>query len=582
MTDSVKVFLDESGNGNPDDPLVICGIAVEADLVSEFESLIQAAYHRTLARPKFRNHADRERFKQTGFHRCEDLPEVGAEFVQLLSSTSIYKALLIGTDRSSLGLDDEVDQLVEMYVRLGGVLRRQFRQASRVDLVIERNQPLESRMTEIRDRVNDRRSAHGRHLPTVTLAQADKSPESVLAAADALALVAASWLKSNYSTNAEDFQYRSYVETEAAISWFCSLEHGVLSTRRVRYLELQSLRAGAASVSLASPHASASEQLLSTRPRAPQSLPKELVSNLESLAAHLHCEPARLLRLANDVGKGDCYTTQIVRVGKKTRSVISPSPYYGTVSKELSRLLVGTTSYEAPTHVFGFVRGRGIRDNAREHLDQGCVLRLDLQQFFESIDRSRVENALVADGVAPDVASVIGKLAAPRGCLGAGLSTSPHLSNLVFQDSDDALVALSGELGLTFTRYVDDLTFSGDLGDYAADRIRKLLVSHGWAINEGKTRFMRRGHAQYVTGLSVSDRSTPHAPRKLKRAMRWRLHIIERHGYDTYMTDFAGSEMGHYPSRLRGLARYLVTQEPGLNMDYLERWEKVLPPFWYE
>lgn len=94
MTDNVQVFLDESGNGNPDDPLVICGIAVEADLVSEFQSLIQAAYHRTLARPKFRNEADRERFKQTGFHRCEDLPEVGAEFVQLLSSTSIYKALL--------------------------------------------------------------------------------------------------------------------------------------------------------------------------------------------------------------------------------------------------------------------------------------------------------------------------------------------------------------------------------------------------------------------------------------------------------------------------------------------------------
>lgn len=291
-------------------------------------------------------------------------------------------------------------------------------------------------MTEIRDRINARRSAHGRHLPTVTLAQADKSPNSVLAAADALALVAASWLKSNCSTNAENFRYRTYVETEAAISWFCSLEHGVLTTRRVRYSELQSLRAGAASIPLASPHASASEQLLSTRPRAPKSLPKELVSTLDSLAAHLHCEPARLLRLADDVDKGDCYTTQNVRISPETlRSVISPSPYFGTVSKELSRLLVGTTNYEAPTHVFGFVRGRGIRDNAREHLNQDCVLRLDLQQFFESIDRSRVENALVADGVAPDVASVIGKLAAPRGCLGAGLSTSPHLSNLVFQDT---------------------------------------------------------------------------------------------------------------------------------------------------
>lgn len=580
--DSITVFLDESGNGNPDQPLVVCGIAVEAGLVGEFEERIRSAYQRVLARPTFRDAEDRERFRRTGFHRSLDLPEVGIEFVHLLSSTSIYKALIIATDRSTLTSDDEVDQLVELYVRLGGVLRRQFRPAPRVDLVIEQNEPLLARMDEIRDRVNSRRNTHGRSLPTVTVTQAAKSPDSVLAAADGLALVASQWLQAGRATDARKFQYRAYVETEAAISWFCSLEHGVLSTRRTRRRALRSSGTGAASVPLAKPHASASEQLLSTRSRAPEPLPPDLMSNLASFAAHLHTEPARLQQVAEEVDQGRCYQVKYVRAGKRTRAVVSPNPHYGTIAKELARLLAGTSSYQAPAHVFGFVRGRSIRDNARAHLDRDCVLRLDLRQFFESIDRGRVIDVLRAQDVAPEVAELVGKLAAPQGHLATGLSTSPHLSNLAFEETDRALVALSDDLGLTFTRYVDDLTFSGAIDEGKADEIRAVLVAHGWRVNERKTRFMRRGHAQYVTGLSVSDRATPHAPRRLKRAMRWRLHIIERYGYDDYMVRFSGSDLGHYPSHLRGVARYLVTQEPGLGAEYLERWEAALPDSWYE
>ncbi|MGJ9424192.1 hypothetical protein, partial [Aeromicrobium sp. CF3.5] len=410
MIDAIKVYLDESGNGNPQDPLVVCGIAVEDDLVDEFEELIRTTQLRVLARPGFRDSADRDRFRATGFHRSVDLPEVGIEFAHLLSSTSIYKALIIATDRSTLGTQ-EVDQLVELYVRMGGVLRRQFRQAPQIDLIIERNEPLNARLDEIRDRINSRRNNHGRRLPAVTLTQAEKSSASVLAAADGLALIAADWLKAGRAMDAARHQYRTYVETEAAISWFCSLELGVLSTRRVRHYEsgqgvsaVASSGAGAESVPRANPHASVSEQLLSTRSRALEQFPPDLVSNVPSFAAHLHTDPDRLLRLADEVDRGLGYVTKYVRTGKRTRAVVSPNPHYGTVTKELARLLVGTSNYQPPPHVFGFLPGRTTRDNARAHLNRDCVLRFDLQAFFESIDRYRVLETIKDDGVAPVVA----------------------------------------------------------------------------------------------------------------------------------------------------------------------------------
>jgi len=92
---------------------------------------------------------------------------------------------------------------------------------------------------------------------------------------------------------------------------------------------------------------------------------------------------------------------------------------------------------------------------------------------------------------------------------------------------------------------------------------------------------MRRGHSQYVTGLSVSDKRAPHAPRRLKKNLRWRLHIIEKFGYEKYMLEFGGELRDHYPKRLLGLARYVASQEPiSLGARWLQRWEKVLPHRW--
>lgn len=576
----VKVFLDESGNGNPEMPLVVCGVAVEESLVEALQDRIRSAYQRTLARPSFRSQEDRERFEKEGFHRSLDLPEIGIEFAHLLSSTSVYKAFLIGTDRTTLS-GTETDQIVELYVRLGGVLRRKFRRAAQVDLIIERNTALRPRMDEIRERINSRRASNGCRLPLVTVQQQDKSPDSVLAASDGLALIAASWLKSNRPTDHGSHLYRTYIETEAAISWFCSLEHGVLSTRRARHDEITSASTGAESVSRASPHASVHEHLLSTRSRAPQSLPKDLVTDVERFAAALHVDIGALYDLADHIDAGDYFETKRIRTGKRTRTVVVPHPYYETVVKQLARILAGTTNYVPAPHVFGFVKGRGIGDNARVHLSQECVLRLDLREFFESIDRERVEEVLRADGVAQAVASIVARLATPEGHLATGLSTSPHLSNLAFAATDRKLVDLASELGLAMTRYVDDLIFSGAVDDGAADRVREALLQQGWHVNERKTRFMRRGHSQYVTGLSVSDRESPHVPRRLKRQMRWRLHIIEKFGYDAYMSEFDGATQGHYPSHLRGMAMFVVGHEPGIGPDYLRRWAEALPESWY-
>jgi RNA-directed DNA polymerase len=101
------------------------------------------------------------------------------------------------------------------------------------------------------------------------------------------------------------------------------------------------------------------------------------------------------------------------------------------------------------------------------------------------------------------------RLAAPH--LPQGAPTSPALANLAAFRLDVRLSALATTLGATYTRYADDLAFSGD-GDLraAAGRIRKLVTGiaaeEGFAVNPHKTRVMARGGRQHVAGVVVNVR----------------------------------------------------------------------------
>ena len=92
-----------------------------------------------------------------------------------------------------------------------------------------------------------------------------------------------------------------------------------------------------------------------------------------------------------------------------------------------------------------------------------------------------------------------------------GAPTSPAITNLVCRRLDRRLAGLAAKLGFTYTRYADDLTFSG--GPELAGKIGRLLAkvrnvarAEGFAVNEKKTRVMRRSTAQTVTGVVVNDK----------------------------------------------------------------------------
>lgn len=226
----------------------------------------------------------------------------------------------------------------------------------------------------------------------------------------------------------------------------------------------------------------------------------------------------------------------------------------------------------------GYVRGRSILTNASSHLGASWLVRADIKDFFPSISADRVQRMFAGFGIAEVPAAMLAKFATLDGRLPLGFASSPVIANAVCIPLDQQLAALAESRGCTFTRYADDLTFSGEGVAPEREEITRVLASESFELAEHKYKFKKRGQAFYVTGLSVSDPVRAHAPRTFKRRLRQELHyangrgLLEHCGHENYSSvQTAINRIGGSISFLQGIEPHLAARMKGIWNSILER-----------
>lgn len=276
------------------------------------------------------------------------------------------------------------------------------------------------------------------------------------------------------------------------------------------------------------------------------------------------------------IASGSGYTKiSVPQKHRRRRDVFRPSVGLDRLLKQLVFGLAILSRYAPPPEVHGFVKGRDITTNAARHLAQDVVLRVDLRDFFGTIDREKVVTALRSFDFQKDAADAVAGVTLINGALAQGFSTSPLLSNLVFADTDVEIVKIAADAGVSYTRYVDDLTFSGSLNsvhDELLASITAVLFGFGWSVNPRKTRFMRRGKPQYVTGLYVGDSDGPHIPRSMKRLLRREVYYAGRFGLQDARLR-SPTPMQH--DRLNGWVHYAAHADPIFGQNLRGAWNSV-------
>lgn len=232
--------------------------------------------------------------------------------------------------------------------------------------------------------------------------------------------------------------------------------------------------------------------------------------------------------------------------------------------------MVVSNSANFGIHVQGFVKKRSTRSNAEQHIGAKTLLHADIKGFFDAITTQHVQTAFVEHGATLLMAEILAKACTIDGLLRQGTRCSPTVANLVCFSMDAAFLRLAAATGSTYSRYADDIVFSG-ASVPRDDSVRAILQSCGFELRDGQCFHQRRGRVQYVTGLSVADPSQPRLPRRLKNQLRLVMHYIGKYGLDDHFDRSKQSDTEPHVVWLDGLLSYARSIEPNL----VDRWQRV-------
>lgn len=216
-----------------------------------------------------------------------------------------------------------------------------------------------------------------------------------------------------------------------------------------------------------------------------------------------------------------------------TRNLLAPDPLLKKIQQNiLHHVLEGLTISPRAT---AYHRGADILQNASGHKGQKVVLKMDITDFFGSITFPLVcRSAFPRSHFPPEVAVLLTHLCCYRDYLPQGAPTSAAISNLVLKPFDDYIDKWCRERNIVYTRYCDDMAFSGDFDTKpVVNKVRNFLYSMGFEINERKTRIMSRHQRQLVTGLVVNEKPQPSREYRVK--LRQEIYYCRKHGVASHL-----------------------------------------------
>ena len=182
-----------------------------------------------------------------------------------------------------------------------------------------------------------------------------------------------------------------------------------------------------------------------------------------------------------------------------------------------------------------YVPGKGLADNAAPHVGHKYLLKMDITDFFGSITYLQVISAAFPSTLyPPQIGAILTTLCCYKEVLPQGAPTSPVLSNIVMRHFDDAIGGWCKKRGIAYTRYCDDMTYSGMFDPTEVKSLVKYeLKRFGFFINDKKTVVLRNGQRKVVTGIVVNEK--PQTSAAYRRAIRQDLYYCRKYGFEAHL-----------------------------------------------
>ena len=329
-----------------------------------------------------------------------------------------------------------------------------------------------------------------------------------------------------------------------------------------------------------------------------QNLP--VLHNAEDLAKAMHIPVGELRFLSFTRKNSKISHYKRFQMAKKSggyRLISAPMPKLKKAQHWILEHILNKVTVHDNAH--GCVIGKSIKTNATPHIGKAVVINQDFQNFFPSVTYNRIKGVFLALGYSHQIATILSLLCsepkivdvsllgedyyAQRGerFLPQGSPCSPAITNILCRKLDFRLSGLAKKYNFDYTRYVDDITFSGDKNSLS--KITPLLKYSGkivrnenFKLHPEKLRVMKRNAKQEVTGVVVNEKANI-SKASLKR-FRALLFQIEKDGIEGKSWNNGGPVL----AQIDGYANFIYQIDAEKGAVYKQRVAAILEQYNYK
>lgn len=281
---------------------------------------------------------------------------------------------------------------------------------------------------------------------------------------------------------------------------------------------------------------------------------------LSSLEQDLGISAKTLYAVSNNLGK-HYRKAKIPKKCSGFRNLSVPDEVLKTIQKRISEILLihMPISQYAKAYCFGSSTIR----NAKHHIGKQVVLKLDILHFFDSIRYSTVKDKVFPEEIyAEPIRILLTMLCYHKDTLPQGAPSSPAITNIILYEFDELVGQWCRNQGIAYTRYCDDMTFSGNFNPVEIIQFVRLeLNKMGFLLNEQKTKIQCSSQQQAVTGIVVNEKLS--IPADYRRKLRQELYYCRKFGVREHLQKM-GLEIPEdtYRMQLLGKVNYVLQLHP--------------------
>lgn len=284
-------------------------------------------------------------------------------------------------------------------------------------------------------------------------------------------------------------------------------------------------------------------------------------TELEDLEQDLGFPAKTLYGLSNNLDK-HYRNTFIPKHDGSKRKLSVPDLILKRVQRSIADNILA--DYPISSYAMAYTKGSSVQKNAALHVGKQKILKLDIEKFFDNILYARVKDVVFReDKFSEPIRILLTMLCYYKESLPQGAPTSPAITNIIMYDFDEKIGKYCEENNISYTRYCDDMTFSGN-GEFdekavifvVKDELRKL----GLFLKSRKTAVIPSTKRQTVTGIVVNEKIG--LTKEYKNKIRQEIYYIKKYRIEGHLSKIGEPNKQQYLNSLKGRVAFVLQTIP--------------------